>query len=149
MQVVLLEKIGRLGNLGDLVSVKPGFARNFLFPKAKAVSATKENVAQFEARRAELEKAAKETLQAAQARAEALRECVVSVAGRASEEGKLYGSIGTRDLADAIHRAGVVVHKSEILLPNGPLHLIGEHDIQVHLHADVTVTIKVNVVPEA
>jgi large subunit ribosomal protein L9 len=149
MNVILLEKIGRLGNLGSQVAVKAGFARNFLFPQSKAVPATADNVTKFEARRAELEKAAQEVLKAAQARAEALRDCVVSVAGRASEEGKLYGSVGTKDLADAIGRAGVVVNKSEILLPNGPLHVVGEHEVQVHLHADVTVTVKVNVVTEA
>jgi large subunit ribosomal protein L9 len=149
MNVILLEKIGRLGNLGDQVAVKAGFARNYLFPQGKAVPATQDNVAKFEARRAELEQAARETLQAAQARADALRECVLSITGRASEEGKLYGSIGTKDLVEVIAKAGVVVHKSEVRLPNGPLHQIGEHDIHIQLHADVNVTVKVNVIAGA
>lgn len=149
MNVILLEKISRLGGLGDQVGVKPGFARNYLFPKGKAIPATKENIAKFDARRAELEKIAAQTLQAAQARADVLREAVVKITSRASDEGKLYGSIGTKELADAIAHMGVVVHKSEIRLPNGPLRLIGEHDIHVQLHADINVTLKINVVAEA
>jgi large subunit ribosomal protein L9 len=149
MNVILLEKIGRLGSLGDQVSVRAGFARNFLFPKNKAVPATEDNVVKFEARRAELEKAAWEILKAAQVRGEALGKCVVNIASRASDEGKLYGSVGTKDLVDAITRAGVEVHKSEILLPNGPLHTVGEHDVQVQVHADVTVVVKVNVTAES
>jgi large subunit ribosomal protein L9 len=148
MDIILLEKIGRLGSLGDQVAVKAGFARNYLFPKGKAVAATKENVAKFEVRRAELEKTAHELLQAAQVRADALRNCALTIAGNSSDEGKLYGSIGTKELAEALEGMGIAVHKSEILLPNGPMRQIGEHDIQVQLHADITVAVKVNVVVE-
>jgi len=149
MEVILLEKIGRVGGLGDRVSVKPGYARNFLIPEGKAVPATKPNVIKFEARRAELEKAAAEALRVAQTRAETLRGVVVTIASRAADEGKLYGSIGTRDLVEAIGKAGVEVHKSEIRLPNGVIREIGEFDIQIELHSDVLATVKVNVVAEA
>jgi len=149
MDVVLLQKIGRLGNLGDQVSVKPGFARNYLMPQGKAVPATKANVAKFEERRAELEKAAQETLQAAQARADALADLMVTVAARAADEGRLYGSLGTREIADAITQAGFKVTKSEVRLPNGPLREIGEQDVMVQLHSDISVTVKIKVVPEA
>lgn len=146
MEVILLEKMGRLGGLGDKVSVKPGYARNFLFPKRKAEFATAGNIAKFEARRAELEKAAAESLLAAQARADALKELTVSLACKASEEGRLYGSVGTKDLAEAITKAGVTVHKSEVRLPNGALRLLGDYEIAIHLHADVNATVKVTVI---
>lgn len=148
MQVILMEKIGRLGNLGDQVKVKPGFARNFLIPKGKAIPATQENVAVFEKRRAELEKAAAETLKAAQARAQALTGMVVTIAARAADEGRLYGSIGTREIAEAISKAGAKVEKSEISLPTGPLRQIGEQEIHVHLHSDVHTVVKINVIAE-
>lgn len=149
MEVILLEKIGGLGNLGDKVSVKPGFARNFLVPKSKAVSATEKNIAKFEVRRAELEKTAAETLKIAQARADALQHLAVTIPARAADEGRLYGSLGTRDLAEAITNSGINVQKSEILLPTGPLRDLGEHNITVQLHSDISVTVKVNVIPEA
>lgn len=149
MEVILLEKIGRLGNLGDKVSVKPGFARNFLVPNGKAVSATEKNIAKFEVRRAELEKTAAETFKTAQARAEALQNLAVTIPARAAEEGRLYGSLGTRDLAEAITSAGVNVQKSEIRLPTGAIRELGEHNIAVQLHSDISVNVKVNVVPEA
>lgn len=149
MEVILLEKTGRFGNLGDKVNVKPGFARNHLIPKGKAVPATSANIAKFESRRAELEKAAAEALQQAQARATALHNLTVTVAARAADEGRLYGSLGTRDLAVFITNAGVMVQKSEIRLPNGPLRQLGEHDVQVQLHSDVSTTVKVIVVAEA
>ncbi len=119
MQVILLEKVHNLGGLGDLVKVKPGYGRNFLIPQGKAAPATTQNVAKFEARRAELEKAAQEALKVGQARADQLKDVVISLTAKAGEEGKLFGSIGTRDIADAITAKGVKVQKSEILLPNG------------------------------
>lgn len=149
MDVILLEKVGRLGNLGDKVSVKPGFARNFLVPQGKAVSATTANTAKFEARRAELEKAANDALHAAQARGEALHGLTVTIHARAADEGRLYGSLGTKDLATAITQSGVAVQKSEVRLPNGPIRQLGEHDILVQVHSDVSVSVKVVVVPEA
>ncbi len=149
MDVILLEKIGRLGNLGDKVHVKPGYARNYLYPKSKAVPATKDNLAKFEARRAELEKAAAKALQTAQTRAEALVKIgVVTLAGRASEEGRLYGSFGTKEIADAVTHAGVEINKSEVNLPNGVLRQIGEYEVAVQLHADVHAAVKLLVVAE-
>lgn len=150
MQVILLERMGRLGGLGDTVSVRSGYARNYLIPQGKAVRATAENTAIFESRRAELEKHAAEALQAAQARADAVRDLgIVTIAGKAADEGRLYGSIGTLEITDAITKAGVTLHKSEIRLPNGALRTIGEHDISLQLHSDITVHVKINVVPEA
>ncbi len=148
MEVILLEKVGKLGNLGDKVAVKPGYGRNFLVPQGKAVPATKANVEKFEARRAELVAAAAEKLANAQARAEQLNEKAVTVVGKAGEEGKLFGSIGTRDIADAITAAGVEVAKSEVRLPEGPLRMTGEFDVDVQLHSEVTATIKLTVVAE-
>lgn len=149
MEVILLEKVGRLGTLGDQVGVKAGYARNYLIPQGKAVSATKANVAKFETRRAELEKAAAEVLKAAQARAETLAGLTITIASRAADEGRLYGSIGTHDIVEAIKKAGAVIHKSEVRLPNGAIREIGEFDIQLQLHSDVIATIKVSVVAEA
>ncbi|WP_210397803.1 50S ribosomal protein L9 [Motiliproteus sediminis] len=148
MEVILLEKVGKLGGLGDKVNVKAGFGRNYLVPQGKAVPATKANVASFEARRAELEKAAAEALAAAQARGEKLDGLEVSIVSKAGDEGKLFGSIGTRDIADAIVAAGVEVEKSEVRLPEGALRHTGEFDIDVQLHSDVTATVKLVVVAE-
>ncbi|AXR08034.1 50S ribosomal protein L9 [Salinimonas sediminis] len=150
MDVILLDKVANLGGLGDQVNVKSGYARNFLFPQGKAVPATKDNVEKFEARRAELEAKIADQLSAAQARAEkldALEE--VTVAAPAGDEGKLFGSIGTRDIADAITAAGVEVTKSEVRLPTGTLRETGEYDIDVQLHSDVATTVKVVVIAEA
>lgn len=149
MQVILLEKIGRLGSLGDKVNIKPGYGRNYLIPQGKAIPATKDNVVKFETRRAELEKAAAETLKTAQARGEALQKVAVSMQARAADEGRLYGSVGTKELAAAITAAGVMVEKSEIRLPNGAIRTLGEHEITVQLHGDVSVSVKVTVTPEA
>lgn len=149
MQVILLDNIRNLGHLGDLVKVKPGFARNYLIPQGKAAPATKDNVAKFEARRAELEKIAAANLQDAQQRAEALANITVTIAGRAGDEGKLFGSLGTRDIAEAVTKAGIALEKSEVRLPEGPIRVIGEFDIAVQLHAEVSATVKVIVVPEA
>ncbi|MFL0798119.1 MAG: 50S ribosomal protein L9 [Cellvibrionaceae bacterium] len=144
MQVILLEKVGKLGAVGDQVNVKAGFGRNFLIPFGKAVPATKENVADFEARRAELEAAAAEKIGTATARAEKLAELAsVTIAANAGDEGKLFGSIGTRDIADAITAAGAEVAKAEVRLPEGALREVGEFDVAIQLHSDVQQTIKV------
>ena len=148
MEVILLEKIGKLGNLGDKVSVKSGFGRNYLVPQGKAVPATEANVAKFEELRAELEAAAAEKLATATARAEGLNEKEVTITAKCGDEGKLFGSIGTRDIADAITAAGAEVSKSEVRLPEGALRSIGEFDIAIQLHPEVTATVKLAVVGE-
>ena len=147
MQVILLDKIARLGGLGDTVEVKSGFARNYLIPQGKAVMATKANVEMFEARRAELEAKLADVLAAAKARAvqvEALEGVVIE--SKSGDEGKLFGSIGTRDVADAITAAGVAVAKSEVRMPEGALRYTGEYEIAVQLHADVKTAVKIQVV---
>ncbi|MBK7167945.1 MAG: 50S ribosomal protein L9 [Gammaproteobacteria bacterium] len=146
MDVILLEKVGGLGNLGDKVKVKSGFGRNFLVPYGKAVSATAENVARFEAQRAELEKIAAERTAEAQVRAEKLAGLRITIAANAGDEGKLFGSVGTRDIADAITAAGNAVSKSEVRMPNGVIRTIGDFEIALHLHSDITQTISVSVV---
>ncbi len=148
MEVILLEKIGKLGNLGDKVSVKSGFGRNYLVPQGKAVPATEANVAKFEERRAELEAAAAEKLATANARAEVLNATEVTITAKCGDEGKLFGSIGTRDIADAITAAGAEACKSEVRLPEGALRSIGEFEIAVQLHPEVTATVKLAVVGE-
>ena len=148
MEVILLEKIHRLGELGDKVSVRPGYGRNYLIPKRKAVSATAVNVARFEEQRAELERTQADLLGAAQARAEQLKDLEVVIGAKAGAEGKLFGSVGTLDIAQAIVAAGDTAEKREVRLPNGPLREIGEYAIEIHLHADVNVEVKVRVVPE-
>jgi len=148
MEVILLEKIGGLGNLGDKVRVKGGFGRNYLIPYGKAVSATPTNVAHFEARRSELEASANERLAAAQARAEKLAGLKLTLKANAGDEGKLFGSVGTRDIADAVTAAsGVEVGKSEVRMPNGVIRTLGDFEIDLQLHGDVTQTISVSVVP--
>ncbi len=150
VQVILLEKIRNLGALGDKVNVKPGYGRNYLIPEGKAVYATPASIAKFEAQRSELEKVAAQHLQAAEDRKQALEALgVVNISAKAGEEGKLFGSIGTRDIADAITAAGVEVSKSEIDLPTGALRQIGSHDIVIELHSDVTATVKINIIAEA
>ncbi len=148
MEVILLEKVGKLGSLGDKVAVKAGYGRNFLIPTGKAVPANDANIAAFEARRAELEKAAAEKLAAAKARAEQLNEKVVTIVSKAGDEGKLFGSIGVRDIADAITAAGVDVAKSEVRLPEGSLRTVGEFDITVQLHSEVKAIVNLVVVAE-
>lgn len=149
MQVILLEKVGRLGNLGDQVNVKAGFGRNFLIPYGKAVPATPENVEKFEQRRAELEKVAAEKLAAAQARAAKLTALAeITLAANASDEGRLFGSIGTREVADALTAAGIEVEKREVLMPNGVIRATGDFTLEIQLHGDVTVEVLVHVVPE-
>ncbi len=148
MQVILLERIVNLGNLGDVVNVKSGFGRNFLIPYGKAKSATKTNIAEVEQRRAELEAQFAAQLAAAQVRAGRLNGLAVTVTAKAGDEGKLFGSIGTRDIAEAIGKAGVEVEKSEVLLPNGPLRQCGEYEILVRVHSDVQATVKLAIVAE-
>ncbi len=149
MEVILLENIGNLGVLGDKVDVKPGYGRNFLIPQGKAVPATVDNVAKFEARRAELEAAAAETLSAAQARADALAALVaVEIAATAGEEGKLFGSVGTRDIAEALTAAGCEVDKAEVRLPEGAIRELGEFEIMIQLHAEVSTTVAIQIIAE-
>ena len=148
MDLILLEKVQNLGNLGDLVKVKAGFGRNYLVPQGKAVPATKENLAQFEARRAELEAAAQDRLGEAQARQTGLAEVVVEISANASDEGKLYGSIGPREVASAVSALGHEISKSEVIMGEGPLRTIGEFDVVVQLHADVDTKVKVIINPE-
>jgi large subunit ribosomal protein L9 len=142
MEVILLEKIENLGNLGDRVNVKPGFGRNYLLPQGKAAPATAENIAEFEARRAELEKAAAEAVALAESRRDSLADMIVTISAKAGEEGKLFGSVGTSDIADAINAAGVEVERNEIRLPEGAFRQTGEYDVDLHLHTDVNVTVK-------
>lgn len=148
MNVILLEKVHNLGELGEQVSVKAGYGRNFLIPQGKAISATEENVAQLEARRAELEKAAAEKLAAAEARKASLDALEITIPHQAGEEGKLFGSIGTIEIAKSITDAGVDVAKSEVRLPEGALRHTGDFDIDIELHSDVVATVKVSVVAE-
>jgi large subunit ribosomal protein L9 len=148
MNVILLERLTNVGDLGDEVNVKAGFARNFLFPQGKAVRSTKVNRAVFEERRVELERAANEQLGEAQGRAEKLQELVITYVAKAGEEGKLYGSVGTKDIADLVTAEAIEVSKSEIRLPEGVIRTTGEFDVDVQLHSDVTVSIKLNVVAE-
>jgi large subunit ribosomal protein L9 len=147
MEVILLENIGNLGGLGDQVTVKAGFGRNFLIPQGKAVSATKGNVAQFETRRAELVAAAAELVAAAEARAEAINALeAVSISHTAGEEGKLFGSVGTRDIAEAVSAAGCAVDKSEVRLPDGALRELGDFEVAIQVHSQVTATVIVAIV---
>jgi large subunit ribosomal protein L9 len=148
MEVILLEKTKNLGQLGDLVNVKGGYARNYLLPYGKAVSATKKNREKFETRRVELEKAAIQKLETAQQRAVAISDLTITITARAGEQNKLYGSVGPREIADAISAQKITVTKNEILMPNGPIHHLGEHDVKLQLHSDVELTIKVTVSPE-
>jgi len=148
MEIILLEKIAGLGNLGDKVAVRPGYGRNFLIPQGKAVAATAEKLAEFEKRRAELEKKAAEDLAAAQARAEAIGKLAVKIAQKAGEEGRLYGSVGTKDIADAVTAAGVSLQKHEVRLSAGPIRQAGDYEIAVYLHSDVVAHVALSVVPE-
>mgnify|MGYP000362626958 FL=1 len=148
MDVILLERVRNLGNLGDEVSVKNGYGRNFLIPQGKAVRATAANREVFEGRRAELEAQAAAQLKAAEDRAAGLAELAVTITARASDEGKLFGSVGSREIADAVTEAGQEVSKDEVLLPVGPLRSIGEFTVDLQLHSDVTASVTVNVIPE-
>lgn len=148
MDVILLEKIRKLGDLGDKVKVKSGFGRNYLIPSGKAVTATAENIEKFEARRAELEKQQLESLTSANGRAEKLNDLNISISRRAGAEGKLYGSIGTVDIVEVVNeQTGIELVKHEVRLPDGPIRNIGEHKLTIQLHADVSSSITINVVP--
>ncbi len=148
MDVILLDKVGKLGNVGDKVTVNAGFGRNFLIPQGKALPATAANVADFEVRRAELEAAAAAKRSDAEARAAKLADLAVTLVTKAGDEGKLFGSIGTRDIADAITAAGVEVAKSEVRLPEGALREVGEYEVDVQLHSEVTQIVKVTIEAE-
>ena len=148
MEVILLEKVANLGNLGDKVSIKAGYGRNYLIPKGKAVPATAKKIAEFEARRVELEKVAAEKLAAAQAHAEKLGKLEIVIAHKAGDEGRLFGSVGTHNIVEAINTAGGGIEKQQIRLPNGAIRLIGDYDIDISLHSDVVVTMSIKVVPE-
>jgi large subunit ribosomal protein L9 len=149
MQLILLQKVVNLGGLGDKVTVKPGYGRNYLIPYGKAVPATAANLAAFEAKRAEYEAKNAATLSSAEARKAALEGAEVTIAANASTEGKLFGSVGTRDIAEALTKAGNKVEKSEVVMGEGPIRRTGEFEVTVHLHADVETKVKVIVVPEA
>ena len=148
MDVILLQKVANLGNIGDRVKVRSGFGRNFLLPGGKATLATPDNVARFEARRAELEKLAREQLSSAEERAAAMKDFKLLITAKAGTEGKLFGSIGTADIAEACTRAGFKVERSEVRLPQGPLRMVGEHSVSLHLHADIDVQVVVSIVAE-
>lgn len=148
MEVILLEKVQNLGNLGDRVRVKPGFGRNYLIPQKKAVAATPANVAAFEARRAELERVQNDALARAQARAAHVEGFAVTVIARAGGEGRLFGSVGTTDIADALAAAGIEIERRELRLPEGSLREVGTHVVGLHLHPDVNASITVHVVAE-
>jgi large subunit ribosomal protein L9 len=149
MQVILLEKVRNLGGLGDKVLVKPGYARNYLVPQGKAIFATSQNVAAFEVRRAELEKAQGEKLAYARTRASQLQNLgAVVIAGKVGMEGKLFGSVSAIDIAKAVSVAGVEISRQEVRLPTGPLRFVGSYDIEIHLHPDVESVVKIQVIPE-
>ncbi len=149
MEIILLEKIANLGTLGDRVKVKPGYARNYLIPKGKATTATVANITRFEARRAELERVAAEALARSKARAEQLAELIVTLSVKTGSEGRLFGSVGAADIADAVAAAGIELQKHEVRLATGPIRQIGEYDVDLHLHNEVKTQIRVNVIAEA
>ena len=148
MQIILLEKVVNLGNLGDIVKVKDGYARNFLIPNKQARRATKEALAEFEVRRAELEKIAAEKLAAAQAQGEKLAGSTVQINQKAGVDGRLFGSVTNADIADALVKQGFAVEKAQVRLPEGPLKLVGDHAVQISLHTDVLVDVTVSVLGE-
>ena len=148
MQVILLDKLANLGDLGEEVSVRPGYARNFLIPQGKAVQANAANREVFEARRQELEKAANDKRTEAEGRGAGLEGMELTIVVKAGEEGKLYGSVGTQDIADAVTAAGVEIAKSEVRLPEGVIRVTGEYEVAVQLHSEVTRTVQVTVAPE-
>lgn len=150
MDVILLDKVENLGNLGDKVSVKPGYGRNYLIPTGRAAAATTSNLRKFEERRAELERISSDAATAARGRAAALTALpIVTISSKAGEEGKLFGSVGTADIAAAFTAAGIAVDKHELRLPDGPLRHTGEHEITLHLHPDVNIQVTIMVTPAA
>jgi len=148
MEVILLQRVEHLGQLGDRVTVKPGYGRNFLIPKGKATEATSANIERFEARRAELEAAAADALADANTRAEQLSQVVVTLAVKAGNEGRLFGSVGPADIASAVTTTGITVNKREVRLPEGPIRQLGEYAVDVVLHSDVQTQIRVNIIAE-
>ncbi len=148
MEVILLDKVENLGGIGDKVKVKPGYARNYLLPQGKATRATAENIAEFEARRAELEAKAAAVITEAQARAEKITGLKLMIRAKAGSEGKLFGSVGPVDITEAAEAVGVVIERSELRLADGPLRVIGEHEVEVHLHSEVSVPIFVTIEAE-
>jgi len=148
MDVILLTKVANLGNIGDRVKVKSGYGRNFLLPKGKATLATPDNVKKFEARRAELEKLAREQLAEAEKRAAAFKDYKLEISAKAGTEGKLFGSIGTADIAEAATKAGHKLARAEVRLPTGPLRTVGEHVVAVHLHTDIDIQLPVVITAE-
>jgi large subunit ribosomal protein L9 len=149
MEVILLEKVANLGDLGDKVAIKSGYGRNYLVPQGKAVAATADKIKEFEARRADLEKAAAEKLSAAKSRANALEKLKVVISHKAGDEGKLFGSVGTQNIADAITEAGGKVEKHEVRMPDGVIRQVGSYDIDINLHSDVVVTMSIGIAAEA
>jgi len=148
MEIILLQKIENLGAMGERVKVRPGYGRNYLVPSGKAKPATPENIAAFEAMRAELEKAAADALAGAESRRARLADVTVTIAARAGDEGKLFGSVGTADIADALCASGIEVERHEVRLPEGPFRQTGEYEVEVHLHSDVNATIKLVITAE-
>ena len=148
MEVILLQKIANLGDIGDRVKVKPGFGRNYLLPGGKATLATPENIQQFESRRAELEAKAASDLSAARERAAALEGFKLSITAKAGSEGKLFGSIGTTDIAEACQAAGHKIERAEVRLPGGPIRAVGDHVITLHLHSDINIEVPLTVIAE-
>jgi large subunit ribosomal protein L9 len=149
MEVILLEKIANLGNLGDKVTIKSGYGRNYLVPQGKAVAATAKKIAEFEARRAELEKAAAEKLSAAQKLGNELSKLQIVITHKAGDEGRLFGSVGTHNIAEAITAAGIAIEKQQIRLPHGAIRHIGDYPIDINLHSDVVVTLTIKIAAEA
>jgi len=148
VEVILLTKVDHLGNLGEKVSVRPGYGRNYLIPSGRAVAATEANLKAFEDRRAELEEKAAQSVTAAESRRETLDGLTVTIARKAGDEGKLFGSVGTQDIAAAVQEMGIALERHEVRLPEGPFRAAGDYEVTLHLHADVDATIKIAVVPE-
>ena len=148
MEVILLQKVANLGNIGDKVKVKPGYGRNFLLPSGKAALATSTNLKKFEERRAELEKLAADSLTSAQSRAKQLEGFTLNLHAKAGTEGKLFGSVGTADISEALTKAGIAIERSEVRLPGGPIRLMGEHHVKLHLHSDVEIDLPVVITAE-
>jgi large subunit ribosomal protein L9 len=147
MQVILLEKVRNLGNLGDKVNVTAGYGRNYLIPENKAVYATEKNIELFEKRRAELEKKAQQSLAVAEQRAAKLNDTTVVISAQASDEGKLYGSVGPNEIKDALNEKSLEVSKREIVMPEGPLHSVGHYEVEIHVHSDVIAKLQVEIIP--
>ena len=148
MEVILLQKVANLGSIGDKVRVKPGYGRNYLLPQGKAALCTPANLKKFEERRAELEKLASDELESAKLRATQLEGFKLTLAAKAGTEGKLFGSIGTADVAEAVTKAGIRIERAEVRLPGGPLRMIGEHHVKLHLHTDIEIDLPVTIVAE-